>query len=94
MAYAHGHGGVPDPATYGGSCRGKRGYRSKRQARGALRVLIRTVAAVALKAAAMNVYKCARCKTWHIGTAYRGTAGVVGVQMGRRAAEGRAHGEA
>lgn len=58
------------PAFYAGSCRGKVGYTSKRQASGALRVALRD--GIADRPELMGVYHCRICVKWHMGHAFRG----------------------
>lgn len=55
-----------DEATFGNGCRGKVGWRSKRQASGHLRVMLSRGCAETLQ-----VYKCKACRQWHLGNARR-----------------------
>lgn len=51
---------------FGNGCRGKVGWRSKRQASGHLRVMRSRGASDTLQ-----VYKCKACREWHLGNGRR-----------------------
>ena len=68
----HRSGRVPDLAQFGGACRGKRPFASKRQAAGAQRLMRRRYPGTT---ATLEPYKCRACGHWHNGRRGRLAAG-------------------